>query len=212
MKVKISEIKIGNRFRKDLGEIHTLADSIKEIGLLQPPVINENKELIAGARRIEACKLLGWDEIAVTIVNLNDIIKGEFHENVVRKDFTMSERVAILEEVERQRIGHRPGKGGKLPPFQKENKGKKSRDIVSEYTGVSPRQLQKEKKIVEAARENPELRDKSRANDKPGFTIKEILDKVDNNKMSVDKAYKTLSKIQIRNDMLKESERHAKGI
>jgi ParB-like chromosome segregation protein Spo0J len=39
--MKISDIKIGERFRKDLGDIQTLANSIKEIGLLQPVVIND---------------------------------------------------------------------------------------------------------------------------------------------------------------------------
>jgi ParB family transcriptional regulator, chromosome partitioning protein len=53
--MKISDIKIGNRFRKDLGDIQNLADSIREIGLLQPVVVNENNDLIAGQRRIEAC-------------------------------------------------------------------------------------------------------------------------------------------------------------
>jgi hypothetical protein len=75
--------------------------------------------------------------------NLKDlIITGELHENTVRKDFAMSERVAILDAIERQR------KGGNLPPYQK---GKKSRDITALYTGVSERQLSKEKLVVKAA-------------------------------------------------------------
>ena len=65
MKLRISEIKIGQRFRKDLGDIDSLAESIKEIGLLHPPVVNERNELVAGYRRLEACKLLGWREIPV---------------------------------------------------------------------------------------------------------------------------------------------------
>ena len=64
----------------------------------------------------------------------------------------MSERVAILEEIEKRRIGHRPGKGGNLPPFQQENKGKKSRDIAAKYFGISSTQVQKEKRIVELQR------------------------------------------------------------
>lgn len=71
--MKITDIKIGNRFRKDLGDIQTLANSIQEIGLLQPIVVNQNNELIAGQRRLEACgKILGWTEIPVTIVNFAD--------------------------------------------------------------------------------------------------------------------------------------------
>ena len=149
--MNIKDIKIGDRFRKDLGDIKTLASSIQEIGLLQPIVVNQDNELIAGQRRLEACKLLGWTEVPTTIVNLDDIIKGEFHENTVRKGFTLSERVAILLEIEKKRLGHRQKKDSKLESFQRENKDKRSVDIVAKYTGVSQGQLAKEKKIVEMA-------------------------------------------------------------
>jgi len=61
--VKIADIKIGNRFRKDLGDIKTLAGCIQEIGLLQPIVVNQDNELIAGQRRLVSCK--GDKEIAI---------------------------------------------------------------------------------------------------------------------------------------------------
>jgi len=91
----IDKIIIGKRFRKELGDINTLADSIREVGLLQSIVIDENYNLIAGRRRLEACKKLGWKTISIRMVPLRDLVKGEFHENVVRKDFTCSEMVAI---------------------------------------------------------------------------------------------------------------------
>lgn len=188
--MKIADIKIGNRFRKDLGDIQTLANSIQEIGLLQPIVINQNNELIAGQRRLEAGKILGWNEIPVTVVNLDNIVKGEFHENAVRKEFTLSERVAILEEVERQRIGHRTEKGVKFTPFQEEEKDKKSRDIVAQYTGVSNVQLSKEKKIVEAARRDPDR-------------FSELLAKVDSGREKVHKAYHKVLKEEAR-EMIKK--------
>ena len=108
--MNIEDIKIGNRFRKDLGDIKTLASSIQEIGLLQPVVINQNNELIAGQRRLGACKSLGWTEIPAAVVNLDDIVKREYHENAVRKDFTTSERIAVLQEIEKKRLGHRQKK------------------------------------------------------------------------------------------------------
>jgi ParB family transcriptional regulator, chromosome partitioning protein len=66
-----------------------LAENIREIGLLQPIVINQNHELISGLRRIEAFKLLGRSEISAHIVNLDDIVKGEISENTQRKDFSV---------------------------------------------------------------------------------------------------------------------------
>ena len=157
--MKIIDIKVGNRFRKDLGDIKTLVNSIQEIGLLQPVVVNENNELIAGQRRIEAVRMLGWSEIPAVVVNLDDIVKGELHENIVRQDFTFTERQAILKEVEKKRIGHRMSgeKVDNLSTFQQENKGISSAEIVARYTGKSPTQIKKEKKIFETLENNPKL-------------------------------------------------------
>ena len=112
--MKIIDIKVGDRFRKDLEDIKTLASSIQEIGLLQSIVVNQDNELIAGQRRLEACKILGRTEVSTTIVNLDHMINGEFHENAVRKGFTLTERVAILLEIEKRRLRHRKKKDSKL--------------------------------------------------------------------------------------------------
>jgi len=103
--VKIKQIKIENRFRKDFGDLQVLADSIKELGLLQPICISGGYTLIAGERRIRAHKLLGLDSIEARIVHLENIVSGEYAENEVRKDFTVSERVAILEAIDKKPVG-----------------------------------------------------------------------------------------------------------
>jgi hypothetical protein len=41
--VPIDSVKIGSRFRKDLGDIASLAKDIREIGLLHPIVINQDR-------------------------------------------------------------------------------------------------------------------------------------------------------------------------
>jgi hypothetical protein len=54
----LGEIKLGKRFRKDLGDIEGLARSIDERGaLLQPVVITPENKLIAGERRMAAWKI-----------------------------------------------------------------------------------------------------------------------------------------------------------
>src|SRR5262245_30673159 len=83
----ITAIKVGKRHRKDLGDIAGLARSIEEVGLLHPVVIRPNGQLIAGGRRLKACKALGWSKIPCTVVDLDQIILGELHENAIRKDF-----------------------------------------------------------------------------------------------------------------------------
>ena len=108
MFAKISEIKINNRFRKDYGDIESLAKSIEEIGLLHPIVINSDFELVCGGRRVEAMRLLGREEIAARIIDIESVILGEYAENEVRKDFTDSERVAIGRAIE-ESLGNRQG-------------------------------------------------------------------------------------------------------
>jgi len=68
----IDAIKIGSRFRQDLGDIRTLAQSIADIGLLNPITVTKHGQLLAGRRRLEACKSLGWETIPVTIMEVHD--------------------------------------------------------------------------------------------------------------------------------------------
>lgn len=93
----IDKITVGTRYRKDLGDIRSLAESIDEIGLLHNVVITPDGKLIAGHRRLEAVRLLGRTEVPVSVVPLDELLKGEQQENMVRKDFLPSESVAIFE-------------------------------------------------------------------------------------------------------------------
>lgn len=51
------------RQRRDLPNITILADSINRLGLIHPIVIDRNNILIAGERRLEAVRSLGWTSI-----------------------------------------------------------------------------------------------------------------------------------------------------
>jgi ParB-like chromosome segregation protein Spo0J len=117
--VDIANIKIGERHRNDMGDLSALADSIKEVGLLQPIGITPANELVFGERRLKACRdILGYDKILARIVNLPSIAAGEYHENEFRKAFTVSERVAILQKLGRRPEG-RPSKLGKYSEFSR---------------------------------------------------------------------------------------------
>jgi ParB family chromosome partitioning protein len=52
----ISEIKIGTRHRKDMGDLDGLAESMRLCGLIQPVAIRPDNVLVAGERRIRAAK------------------------------------------------------------------------------------------------------------------------------------------------------------
>jgi ParB-like chromosome segregation protein Spo0J len=54
--MRLADIRVSNRHRRDLGDIASLACNIEEIGLLHPVVIRPDKTLVAGARRLAAFK------------------------------------------------------------------------------------------------------------------------------------------------------------
>jgi ParB family transcriptional regulator, chromosome partitioning protein len=65
---RIADITIGHCYRRDLGDVRGLAESIRQFGLLRPVLITADGRLIAGRRRLEACKLLGWETIRVNVI------------------------------------------------------------------------------------------------------------------------------------------------
>ena len=90
-RLPVEQIAVGQRYRKDLGDLRSLAASIEEVGLLHPIVVTPQGRLIAGQRRLKACVLLGWAEVPVTVVDLLQAARGEAHENFVRaaRDITL---------------------------------------------------------------------------------------------------------------------------
>ena len=107
--MKINEVKINEGRRvTDQKKIKELADSIKELGLLNPITVNEDGTLIAGMHRLEACKLLGYEEIKVNKINLSALLAelAEIDENLVRNelhwleiDKQLRRRKAIYEQL-----------------------------------------------------------------------------------------------------------------
>ena len=161
----IAGIRIGQRHRKDLGDLDSLARSIAEIGLLHPVVVRPDGLLVAGERRLRAAQLLGWADIPVTVVNLDAVARGELAENADRKNFLPSEIDAIrraLEPLEKAAAKERmlAGKpGGNFP----QGAGGKTRDRIAAFAGVSGRTVEKIAKVVEAAEAEPERYGKLRA-------------------------------------------------
>jgi hypothetical protein len=72
--------------------------------------------------------------IDVRVVNLDDWIQAEHDENEERKDFSISERVAIKKAIEK-RIGERRGKHDNVPHGAHIAKGDKSRDYAAQQAG-----------------------------------------------------------------------------
>jgi ParB family chromosome partitioning protein len=108
VKIPLDNIVIdeGHRIRKDAGDLTSLIASIQKVGLLNPIVVTEDYRLVAGFRRLSACRKLGWNEIEANVVPYKDdlllLLDAEVAENLVRKDFTAEEIMAI--EKRRQEI------------------------------------------------------------------------------------------------------------
>src|SRR5437764_732820 len=155
----IDQIDVGFRFRKDLGDLRSLADSIADVGLLHPVVVTPEGRLIAGQRRLEACRLLGWIEVPVTVVDLYQAARGEAHENFVRKDLLPSEIVALkraIEPLERRDARQRQGSRAELLHSAAEEESGDARDKIARYLGVGRTTIDRAEAVVEAAEEHPE--------------------------------------------------------
>ena len=139
--LRIADIKVGDRHRKDMGNLSDLADSIRTEGLLQPIGVTEKLELVFGERRLLAHKdILRKSTILARIVNVTSIIAGEYAKNEIRKDFTPFERAAIAKAVERK-VGNRQGQQtdnehrGKIPEVAP---GTRTRETAADGSVSSP--------------------------------------------------------------------------
>jgi hypothetical protein len=164
MKIQIKDIVMSKRYRKDLGDIDSLADSIKQVGLIHPITIDTHNNLICGKRRVEALRRLGIDPleegIHFRIVDLNPTM-GELHENTARKDFLPTEINDIYTSFDIQSANLAPGESGRI------------RDKVSKTVGMSHGNLDKIRRVVASG-------------------DKHLINEMDKGNISVHKAYEQI--------------------
>ncbi|MCC6394013.1 MAG: ParB N-terminal domain-containing protein [Bryobacterales bacterium] len=157
--VPCDAVRIGERHRRDMGDLEILAVSIATEGLLQPIGITEDSTLVFGERRLLAVRdVLKQPTIAARIVRVSSILAGEFAENDVRKDFTPSERAAIGKAIEAG-IGNRQGRRTdmELPGnFPEVEPGAETREIAARKAGFgNAKTYEQAKRVVEKG--TPEL-------------------------------------------------------
>ncbi|MCL1826445.1 MAG: ParB/RepB/Spo0J family partition protein [Candidatus Cloacimonetes bacterium] len=106
--VDVSYIKANKyqpRKKFDQEKLQELSESIKENGLIQPIVVCQNSdtdyELIAGERRLEACKMAGLTTIPVYIraVTEKERLVLAIIENVQREDLTPIEEARAYQQL-----------------------------------------------------------------------------------------------------------------
>lgn len=198
MKVEISKVKISDRIRTDAGNLDELANDIKENGLITPIAVTEDMELLAGWRRLHACKQLGMTEIEANVMSPKDALaklKIEISENENRKPFTFSEKMRWAEilKKEYQKQAEENQKLG-TSVSNETQVGRVNQKVAEEVGLGSANKMWKSEYIVQHA--TPEM-------------IKEL----DDGQLSVNAAYMSLKKenekLKSANDMLEGLEEEA---
>jgi ParB family chromosome partitioning protein len=94
------------RQRRELTGISELAESIASVGLINPPVVTRAGQLVAGERRVTACRSLGWDSIPVQFAEDLDPVQLqllELEENVKRENLTWQDHAIAVDRYHKLR-------------------------------------------------------------------------------------------------------------
>lgn len=165
-------VEIGQRFRKELGDLDGLAASILSVGLLHPIVVDADHNLIVGERRLRAWMQAKPGElIPAYVVSDIDVMNAESDENNVRKAFTPIEGVAIRDALmEREKAkaaaeqeagrerGRKVQRGESVSPKfgETDRHEREAKRRASKAAGFSDTTLDKVAAVVKAA-EDPEM-------------------------------------------------------
>ncbi|HUW44821.1 MAG TPA: DNA modification methylase [Dehalococcoidia bacterium] len=118
--IPITSIELGERFRKDYGNIEQLMFSIKKNGLITPVAVGVADKvkvgretdlpyiLLAGGRRMAALTAMGWTSIPVRIydqpISELDLRSIELAENFDRKSMEYAEEIALMRQINNLQI------------------------------------------------------------------------------------------------------------
>ncbi|MCK5015680.1 MAG: ParB N-terminal domain-containing protein [Candidatus Peribacteraceae bacterium] len=101
------------RYRRDMGGLKELADSIKRTRQILPIVINKENELIDGGRRLAACVIAGLEVKCVyeDCADPYEMRELEVEANLHRKDFSPAEYALAVRDLHEMKI-KKYGEGG----------------------------------------------------------------------------------------------------
>ena len=167
MRLSIKEIQV-KEGRRSLDTCHVgeLADSIREIGLLNPLTIDRDNFLIAGLHRLEAVKRLGWTEVDCTVSSLEGLAAelAEIDENIVRSDMSTLEYGEILlrrkeiyetlhPETKRGMRNGQTSKSDKMSFLETKSFAKDTAEKLGVVPRTVERQIQTAKNLTQEAKE-----------------------------------------------------------
>ena len=103
-KLQVSDILVPpNRQRKEFNDIEELAQSIANVGLIHPIIVDDDTlHLIAGERRLRAVVSLGWTEVPIrwlSALSTDDLELIELEENIKRSNLTWQEETKAVQRL-----------------------------------------------------------------------------------------------------------------
>ena len=126
-----------------LSNIDDLVQSISDVGLLSPLVINKKNQVLSGNRRLSAIRKLGWKNVDVSIVDVDDdevvSLLIHYNKNRVKSTREVINEYRALEKIYKKGQGRRSD----LEPLLETNRGETARDIISKKLGLSSSQVQR---------------------------------------------------------------------
>lgn len=101
LSIEAIHVNRAERQRRDLPNIDVLSDSIRRLGLIHPIVIDRENNLVAGERRLAACRSLGWTHINCQFIDELDPLLAhaiELEENIKREALTWQDEAKAVAE------------------------------------------------------------------------------------------------------------------
>ena len=167
--VALSDIEVGERFRKEYKDIDLLAQSINKNGLITPIAIGLASKidfkretdrpyvLLAGGRRMKAVEFLQWTNVPCRIYDQHltelDFRSIELAENLDRKEMSFAEEIALKKEINSLQISIHGRKITKAPDAPGWSQADTAR-LIKE----SPATLARDLQLADAIEKFPELK------------------------------------------------------
>lgn len=150
--IAIADVVVQDRLRKFTDEsVESLASSIERLTLFHPIVINKDGNiLLAGERRLEACKLLGWERIECKFkedLTEDEALEIELEENLQREDISWQEESVARERLHEIKI-RLYGK-----PRHSKDPGWRLQD-TADSLGISKVQVHRDLQLAQALKSN----------------------------------------------------------
>ena len=157
---KLSEIQLNSEYLRVETDVTSLKKSIENVGLIHPVTINKDNELLAGARRFQAVRELGWDEIPVQVVDRDVLVQEliSIDENLVRTPLAKLELERLLNRgreifEELNPTASRVDLSAEdLSPEQKQQQKEKEESENDSFAAVTSEKLGLSKSVIKGAR------------------------------------------------------------